>query len=94
MVRMIREQWDLTHTIVQGILTGELGMGKSTRKWFQKTFLGIKRITSCPHFLGRIENDLFSGDKFWIFEYDPETKLPELGMVKKSHSAKERSKAQ
>ncbi|XP_029342293.1 uncharacterized protein LOC115033595 [Acyrthosiphon pisum] len=82
-VRMIGEQLGLSHTTVHQILTIDLKMRKICVKMVLKISSQDQkdnRRDRCLDFMEQIENDhsflecVITGDKSWIYEYDPEMK--------------------
>ena len=79
---MIASELNLNHTTVHQILTQELAMRKLCAKIVPKnlTFKRDNPKNVCLHLLKQIQSDrnflknVITGDKTWIFEYDPETK--------------------
>ena len=78
-VRMIASELNLNHTTFHQILTQELAMRKLRAKIVHKN-LTIEQKDACLHLLEWTQSDrnflknVVTGDKTWIFEYDPETK--------------------
>jgi len=81
--RMVASELNLNHTTIHQILTQELAMRKLCAKIVPKN-LTIEqkdiRKDARLHLLERIQSDrnflkkVITGEKTWIFEYDPETK--------------------
>jgi len=87
-VRMIASNFNLNHTTVHQILTQELAIRKLCAKIVPKN-LTIEQKDNwkdvCLHLLQQMQSDrnffknVITGDKTWIFEYDPETKRQSKG---------------
>ena len=81
-VRMIASELNLNHTTVHQVLTQEIAMRKLCAKIVPKnlTIEQDKRKDVRLHLLEWIQSDrnflknVITGNKTWIFEYDPETK--------------------
>jgi len=82
-IRMIREELNLNHTTVNQIVANELGMRKICAKMIPRNLSQDQkdmRKKRYVDFLNLIANDLhflervITGDEFWVFEFDPETK--------------------
>ena len=80
-IRMIGEKLNLTHTTFHQILTMNWGWEKFAQKWFQKTFRKTRRtsgrkgaFTFWIHLKVHFLEPVITGNEYWVFEYDPETK--------------------
>ena len=82
-VRMIASELNLNYTTVHQILTQELAMRKLCAKIVHRNLKNEEkenRKDACLHLLESIQSDrnflknVITGDKTWIFEYDPEAK--------------------
>jgi hypothetical protein len=83
MIREIDDELNLASGTCQAILTQDLGMRRVSEKLVRRLLTQNQtehRVTACRKLLQSAENDatffpsIITGDKSWVYGYDPETK--------------------